>query len=359
MSSCASAHFRAVRVASKDVAVCNSVAWKRSLGDEGDTLDAYLSSYYEGARYNDSVHNLSASTATAEYYATLQQQHVLQFAYARYQSFGGMFSSCARGEILGPQDPDSGERACIPIPKRLEEELQLRFVVHGHSQPEAPEDCARMNPANGCDEYLGVLPGTQPACVWTWLAEKCDGNPPGNVNTEACGVDADILVRCQTWQSVLGRTDTKYNCNRILDYYDWGLCSGPNYDCVGFQGQYRVEPTNMTAGLTSAFKSVLMSQSGLTEQKISIHTEQIGPRKLLVRVCMFNLPADYMPLPALRTSMDGLLSDIQGQPNYMSDSGIVSLEAVPGTIYYTPSAELMTSQVEICEGGTTFVPGPV
>jgi len=343
--------------------VLKPASWRQdsfvSSCDEGDTLDAYLSSYYEGARYNDSVHNLSASSATAEYYATLQQQHVLQFAYARYQSFGGMFSSCARGEILGPQDPDSGERACIPIPKRLEEELQLRFVVHGHSQPEAPEDCARMNPANGCDEYLGVLPGTQPACVWTWLAEKCDGNPPGNVNTEACGVDADILVRCQTWQSVLGRTDTKYNCNRILDYYDWGLCSGPNYDCVGFQGQYRVEPTNMTAGLTSAFKSVLMSQSGLTEQKISIHTEQIGPRKLLVRVCMFNLPADYMPLPALRTNMDGLLSDIQGQPNYMSDSGIVSLEAVPGTIYYTPSAELMTSQVEICEGGTTFVPGPV
>mmetsp|Transcript_55362 Transcript_55362/g.132233 ORF Transcript_55362/g.132233 Transcript_55362/m.132233 type:complete len:760 (-) Transcript_55362:313-2592(-) len=326
--------------------------------DEGETLNSYLSRYYEGARYNDSVHNLSASSATAEYYAGLQQQHVLQFAYARYQSFGGMFSSCAQGEILGPQDPESGERSCIPVPKRLEEELQFRRVVHGHSQPEAPEDCLRMNPANGCDEYMGVLPGTSPACIWTWLAEKCDGNPPGNVNVEACGAESDILLRCQTWQSVLGRTDPKYNCNRIIDYHDWGLCAPP-YDCVGFQGQYRVEPTNMTAGLTSAFKSVLMSQSSLSEQKISIHTEQIGPRKLLVRVCMFNLPPDYKPLPDLRTSMDWLLSLIQAQPNYFPETGIVSIETVPGTIYYTPTYDLQQDQVAICEGGTTFVPGPV
>mmetsp|Transcript_53515 Transcript_53515/g.125560 ORF Transcript_53515/g.125560 Transcript_53515/m.125560 type:complete len:786 (+) Transcript_53515:21-2378(+) len=310
-------------------------AWVTDCGGtttNGTVQDDYLQRYY-GVRYNASVKNRIKS-ATGDDYQKLRMKNVLQFAYANSPDFGDA-QSCGSDSALGPQDKDSKQRACVKLPPSLSTALEAENVTH----KSVPENCPRFNATDGCVSL------TNPeACLWTWLAKKCDGSPSGEVQWQACDSQSDVNTKCDTWEYVFKKAHPEINC--IARYY----CTSPNFNCLALRAQYLVKPSSWNtfsadnSDFVNAFRYVLVDWSGIDQSHVTVHMSEAGSSHpsgtALATLCLRNMPLEYKP----ETNVTGssLLAAIRQSDAYNRSNGIESLTVLSEELEYLSTNDLNT-----------------
>lgn len=309
-------------------------AWVTDCGGtttNGTIQDDYLQRYY-GVRYNASVKNRIKS-ATGDDYHKLRMKNVLQFAYANSPDFGASHN-CGSDSVLGPQDKDSKARECVKLPPSLSTALQAENVTH----KSVPENCPRFNATDGCVSL------TNPeACLWTWLAKKCDGSPSGEIQWQACDSQSDVNTKCDTWEYVFKKAHPEINC--IARYH----CTSPNFNCLALRAQYLVKPSSWNtfsadnSAFVNAFRYVLVDWSGIDQSHVTVHMSEAGSshpsRTALATLCLRNMPLEYKPEPNV-TGSSQLLAAVRQSDLYNQSNGIESLTVLPDELEYLSTTDL-------------------
>ncbi|OLP80448.1 hypothetical protein AK812_SmicGene39139 [Symbiodinium microadriaticum] len=309
-------------------------AWVTDCGGtttNGTIQDDYLQRYY-GVRYNASVKNRIKS-ATGDDYHKLRMKNVLQFAYANSPDFGASHN-CGSDSVLGPQDKDSKARECVKLPPSLSTALQAENVTH----KSVPENCPRFNATDGCVSL------TNPeACLWTWLAKKCDGSPSGEIQWQACDSQSDVNTKCDTWEYVFKKAHPEINC--IARYH----CTSPNFNCLALRAQYLVKPSSWNtfsadnSDFVNAFRHVLVDWSGIDQSHVTVHMSEAGSshpsRTALATLCLRNMPLEYKPEPNV-TGSSQLLAAVRQSDLYNQSNGIESLTVLPDELEYLSTTDL-------------------
>ncbi|CAE7540517.1 unnamed protein product [Symbiodinium sp. CCMP2456] len=309
-------------------------AWVTDCGGtttNGTIQDDYLQRYY-GVRYNASVKNRIKS-ATGDDYQKLRMKNVLQFAYANSPDFGASHN-CGSDSVLGPQDKDSKARACVKLPPSLSAALQAENVTH----KSVPENCPRFNATDGCVSL------TNPeACLWTWLAKKCDGSPSGEIQWQACDSQSDVNTKCDTWEYVFKKDHPEINC--IARYH----CTSPNFNCLALRAQYLVKPSSWNtfsadnSAFVNAFRYIMVDWSGIDQSHVTVHMSEAGSshpsRTALATLCLRNMPLEYKPEPNV-TGASQLLAAIRQSDLYNQSNGIESLTVLSDELEYLSTTDL-------------------